>query len=196
MDKGTIIIVEGPRGSGKTPVAKAIEASGFQKYNCLFIPPDLGRYNGFINWDYPEQSYAEIMAVSNMHNFGANIVMDRGIISWCAYNCDRDDASKKLNDWFTVLSKWKCAIIVCLDSDNKNIKLNIDKKGETQDLAYPYKFRQMYDLVPGGIRVYYKVEDYSSNWIFDIECKIMQKSLETNTFHKMRRRRKNIDGKV
>lgn len=194
MDKSTIVIVEGPRGSGKTPVVDTLATANLRKYVCLFIPPELGKYEGFISWNSPEQSYAEMMALSNMHNFGANIVIHRGIMSWCAYNCDMDEAKKRLNDWFDVLSKWTCPVIVCLDSDDKKLKENVYKKDKSgkQDIATPDKFREMYKLIPDRMKVYYKINDYNDNWIYDVECKIMQKTLMTNTFHHMRRSRKMV----
>ena len=37
-----------------------------------------------------------------------------------------------------------------------------------------------------------KVNDYNDNWIYDVECRIMQKTLIANTFHHMRRSRKMV----
>jgi hypothetical protein len=194
MDKNTIVIVEGPRGSGKTPVVDTLVMSGLTQYKCLFIPPELGTYDGFLSWNTSEQSYAEMLAISNAYDFGCNVVMHRGVMSWCAYNCSVSQYKIRLGKWFEVLSKWKCPIIVCLDSDNDKLEQNVLKKGwdGNTDIATPDKFREMYNLVPDDMKIYYKINDYDSNWIFDIECKIMNKTLMANTFHNFRRPRKRV----
>ena len=197
MNKGTIVIVEGPRGSGKTPISNVLEKTNFVKYDCIFVPPDYGKYDGLINWNSPEQSYGEVMAISNVYSTGCNIVMDRSVISWCVYNCypGIDECRDRITDWVNVLSKWACPIVVCLDADESLLECNVNKikdkfpwkKGFSWNPNEAKIYRDMYDFIPPSMKLYYKVVDYNANWIFDIESQMSKRMLNSNTFHKIRR---------
>jgi thymidylate kinase len=178
-----IVVVEGPDGSGKTPLVNRLAKLGFVKYQCLFVPPFMSGYDDFIVWDTPEQAYGELMSISNFKNSGHSIVMDRGVPSWCIYNvygsgaCSLND---RMVEWNSLLKKWKHAIVVCLYSSEKNLLENVSKKTGTDTLDSPLRIEledqlNIYRMIDERMRVDYCVEDYSKDWSSEVISKIFDR---------------------
>ena len=189
VPKDMIVVVEGPDGSGKTPLADSLVKLGFIKHQGLFVPSFLACCDDIIVWDTPEQSYGEVMSVSNFKNAGNSVVMDRSVISWCVYNvigsgeCFLND---RMTDWNKILKRWKYSIVVCLMSDDKLMKENISKKTGVDTLNNSLEVRSedyyyLYNFVDKDIRLEYFVEDYSKDWISDVIAKIFAK-IQSNKF--------------
>jgi len=156
---------------------------GFIKHQGLFVPSFLAGCDDIIVWDTPEQSYGEVMSVSNFKNAGNNVVMDRSVISWCVYNvigsgeCSFND---RMIDWNKILKRWKYSIVVCLKSYDELMKKNILKKTGVDALNNSLEVRSedyyyLYNFVDKDIRLEYFVEDYSKDWISDIIAGIFAK---------------------
>ena len=183
VPKDMIVVVEGPDGSGKTPLVNRLAKLGFVKYQCLFVPPFMSGYDDFIVWDTPEQAYGELMSISNFRHAGNSLVMDRSIPSWCIYNIigsGEYSLDSRMVNWNSALKRWKSAAVVCLSSTDDNLKKNVAKKSGIDILDSPLviekdKYNIVYNKIDADIRINYFVDDYSKDWISDVVSKIFAK---------------------
>jgi hypothetical protein len=168
---GRLIVLDGPRCSGKSYfVDKLKENSKYEyvEYNRVFLPRDV--YTELLDyeleWDNFKWGFVELMAVANMYSFDANIILDRGLLSWLLYNgVNASDAVQFSRPWIKLLRKWDYAKLILLQASEETIKVNSQKK-DWKSNAYLPQWRSLkkdeeiyglYGLIPDDLKTVIEV---------------------------------------
>lgn len=170
----SIVIVEGPTCVGKSSLVDVLSSRvALDKCDSLFVPPIFGDINGCIPWSDPSEGWVEYMTLASLWKIDCNIILDRGMLSWCLYNGN----TNLLYKWFEFLRNWNYSCIVCLMSFYDTIVENMDKKGELEIDKLSSKdkivgeisgFKRLYEFVPDDLKIEYLITDYDKSWKVEI----------------------------
>ena len=163
------MFIEGPEGSGKTPLANRISRDfGYAKFDWYRVPVDVSG---------PEVWLGGFFAIACLDGSGAKIVVERSLLSWSFYNNDFSFVER----WVELVRNWDSVAIVCLHTSDANLRENIKKKNDPKGWESSFvsidKYSELYNMLPGDIVVPCSVIDYDVDWVSGIIKQLMEKGV-------------------
>ena len=160
-----MVFIEGPEGSGKTPLADRISRDfGYAKFDWCRVPIEV---SGSDVW------LGGFFAVACLDGSGAKLVVERSLLSWSFYNSN----FSFLERWVELVKSWDSVAIVCLHTSDANLRKNLGKKNDLEGWESSFvkmdDYSELYNMLPSDIVIHSSVIDYDTDWISGIIKQLM-----------------------